>query len=425
MDEPVDFLFKKGVVNEETIQYGKLKLGECYERIIKLIQNYMDISEEKTKLITIWIIGTYVHKIFSTYPYLFINAMRGSGKTRLLGIISYLSRNGFGRVQTGITESVLFRMPQGNTLVLDEFESIGGKEKSVLREYLNACYKKGGSVQRVKKAKFQGQDEWITEQFEPYKPIAMANIWGMEEVLGDRCISLILEKSNNPAKTKMVEDFSINPEFKELNELLNRISVGCEVYSASRNYIPSWNDYIRDKYTLYTYNTYIYNTTQTTQEREEKKEERREILDKAEREEMFNKIDDLGIEGRNLELLLPLLFVSKFISQEVFEEMLLIGKNIMDEKKEEEFTESADVSLYDFIAHRESDLTYVPIKELTSGFKVWRGEEEWINEVWLGRALKRLNLVVDKKRMASGVFVNVNVAKAREKLKMFKEVDDV
>ena len=155
MDTPEQFQLNQGIATEESLELAKIELGKCYERIIELIKKYMDMPEDQIKIIALWIIGTYFHSSFPSYPFLFLNAMRGSGKTRLLKIISHLAKGSNGNVQTGITEAVLFRLPSGTTLVLDECESIGSKEKAILREYLNACYKSGGVVQRMKKAHFK------------------------------------------------------------------------------------------------------------------------------------------------------------------------------------------------------------------------------------------------------------------------------
>jgi len=52
---------------------------------------------------------------------------------------------------------------------------------------------------------------YIQEEFEPYKPLCLANIWGIEEVLGDRCVTIILEKSSRQDIMKILEDFDSNP----------------------------------------------------------------------------------------------------------------------------------------------------------------------------------------------------------------------
>jgi hypothetical protein len=62
-------------------------------------------------------------------------------------------------------------------------------------------------VSRMKKVKsFVGEKQEV-EVFEPFRPVTLCNIWGMEEVLADRCFTLILEKSFDKSKTRLVEDF--------------------------------------------------------------------------------------------------------------------------------------------------------------------------------------------------------------------------
>lgn len=399
-------------------------IQEAYDGIISILDSYMEMPDDQKKMVALWIIGTYFHGNFNTYPFLFINAMRGSGKTRLLKIIAHLSKGSEGQVHTGITQATLFRMLQGQTLVLDELESIANKEKGELREYMNACYKKGGAVQRMKKQK----DDWIIEQFHPYKPIAMANINGMDEVLGDRCISFILEKSNNPSKTKKIEDFERNPRFRKLNELLSVVCVGSAGVELSQNIEKNWNEYLDTTYSkLGTHNTYTtyytYYTHTTPIITTDDKEKREKLIAFIENQEMFQKIDGLGIDGRNLELLFPLLLVAKKVNEKAFEDMLRIGKEMMSTKKDDEIASSFDVIVYEFIASKNNVLGYLPIKELTKDFKTWYGHEDWINEITFGKALKRLNLLLDKKRQAAGILVMVNVAKAKEKLKIFKTED--
>ena len=46
--------------------------------------------------------------------------------------------------------------------------------------------------------------------------------------------------------------------------------------------------------------------------------------------------------------------------------------------------------------------------------------EDWINTKWLGRALKRLGLIIEKRRVSNGVSVILNIVKAQKKIGMFK-----
>jgi hypothetical protein len=306
------------------------------------------------------------------------------------------------------TEAVLFRTK--GTIGIDEFETLASKEKQSIRELLNTCYKKGTKVMRMKRKKTSEGDEQVVEEFEPYRPVVLANIWGIEEVLGDRCISVILEKSNSQYYTKLIEDFSEKPEIKRLLKVFQVFQCSlCSVVS-SRGMITTWNQYVRDTYlylhTQTTQTTYKYtNNTNLTQE---------EI-------NFCKKIDETNLNGRHLELYFPLFLIAKEISSEVFNEVLNIAKKSVELRRVEEQAENKDVLVYKLVSNQAGD-RYYKIQELTTIFKlmIGEGEADWITSHWLGRSLKRLNLINSKKRMGDGVHVMLNVNKALEKWEMFK-----
>jgi hypothetical protein len=405
------------VEEDKNVEY-KFKIHNCYKLINSVLSNYVDMNPDYRKIVAIWIIGTYFHEDFNTYPYLFFNAMRGSGKTRLLKLVSSMAAKGDGSVQNNLTEAVLFRIPRGTTTCIDEVEQIGSKEKQTLREILNSAYKKGMKVKRMKKVKTMAGEEQKVETFEPYFPIAMANIWGMDEVLGDRSITLILEKSDDPRVTKKIEDFETNPIIQEIRATLNELSVVMKCSYVKKTYKEHWNNYIDDKYyidttTLTTLTTLNYTTTS----------------EEIERLSLFNKLDESGINGRNFELLFPLVITAKMIDDELFEEILKIGIKITEEKRDDEYSNSKDVNLYCFVDSMNSfGLNLISVKELTARFRQFCGDSDdqdrWLNDKWLGRALKRLNLTTFKKRMNDGIYVILNFAKAHEKIKIFKTPEE-
>lgn len=438
---------------EHEKETDKEKLIEIYYKINFIIEKYMDIPEENKIFISLWIIGTHLHEEFEAYPYLFLNAMRGSGKTRLLKIISALSAN--GQMLASLRESTLFRTT--GTLCIDEFEGVGKKDKNELRELLNAGYKKGIGVIRMKKTrkkimneegKEQTEETQEAEFFDPYRPIAMANIWGMEEVLQDRCISLTLEKSDNPLFIKLIEDFAQNSDFLEIKELfklylgvfsvvkknidtnpitpnLGTLDVNgqnkCRLcrFGTAKNIYTDWNNFILSKYKVSTLTTLHTLTTLTTLTTlfDGKKE-------KNDDKEFFSKIEESGIDGRHLELLMPLFFISKEIGDELFNKVLLISKKVTEERKEDEMCESKDVALFDYVS-RQEEIDWHSLTGLVAGFRNFTGEESeredmWLNEKWMGRALKRLNLIIDRRRLNTGREITLNIKKAEEKLKIFR-----
>lgn len=399
----------------------QVELGICYEEIKGILQKYMEMNEEYYKLIPIWVIGTYFFNNFDAYPFLYINAQKGSGKTRLLKIISHLAFKGYGQVQTGITESVLFRMEQGQAMLLDECEAIASKDKATLREYLNASYKRGGIVKRNKKVKTKEGEDYQLQSFEVFRPVVMANIYGMNDILGDRCITLILEKNNNSAKTKLLEQFYNNQEFFNITKKLYNL-IQCSLCSVVtlENIVKGWNKYIIDKYSI----NYIHTHTTITTLNNITTLDKEKSIDNIKLNEIFNKIDEANMSGRNLELAMPLIAVSSMLGEEIFTETLRILKTIMENKQDDEFAEDRDTNLIEFVATKGNRFDYILINELTRQFRDYLGEidneETWLNAKWVGRGLKRLNLTTSKKRVARGIEVVLAVDRAKEKIKMFK-----
>ena len=125
-------LNEKKEITKEELDELKIIIGQIYENILKELYEYCDLREEYYHLVATWIIGTYLHKSFNTYPYLFLNAMRGSGKTRLLKLISSMALN--GNMIGSPTEAVLFRIPNDTTLCIDEFEGVTRKGNEGARQ---------------------------------------------------------------------------------------------------------------------------------------------------------------------------------------------------------------------------------------------------------------------------------------------------
>jgi len=400
---------------EKELELGKSKIPEeslkeiltpILKDIIKILKKYMDLKQEDYLLIGVWILGTYFHQSFRSYPYLFFNAMKGSGKSRILNLVTLLSKRGI--VLNSLTEAVLFRTT--GTLGIDEFEGIGKKGNDNLRELLNSAYKKTGKVLRMKKVSGKDGESQEVEEFEVYRPILMANIWGMDETLGDRCIQLILEKSVNPKITKLVEDFENN---FQIMEVLRSISEGIGSFGRFlflEKKALNWNNYIINIDTSINTDTSITTNTSNTSNNNN-------IY-------IYNKINNTNLLGRDLELFFPLFLISDLCGK--LDEMLKISVRIVKERKEKDVYESYDVQVYDFISQHKNT-SFVRVSDLTQQFRDFCGIEEkldsWINTRWVGRSLKRLQLILDKKR-SNGMLVVLNIEKAKEKINMFREPEE-
>ena len=397
-------------LNQNEIDNLKIKLGECYEKMIEVYTKYLDWDIDEIKLQVIWNIGTYCYTSFNTYPYRFITALKGSGKTRLLELTESLVYN--GKLVAGMSDSALFRMASDHTLLFDEAEQIARKEKQSQREILNSGYKKSGKIIKVKEKMTKDGKIYENEEFCTYGPKMLANIYGMEEVLGDRCIPSIMERSNNPLNTKLIQDFDNNLPILHIKNTLNELQcILCSVVT-QKNMLGDWNNFIIQKYTNLT-NIITTSTSLTTL-----------LSIPDDLISFFNKIDNSGLTGRAFELYNPLFIIARILGDEVLEDIIKIAKKKTTIKKEDDYIENRDIALIDFISQMNYMSNFVNMTELTNQFKhFYQADEEgytWLNSKWLGRALNRLQLIKMKRRVNTGVEIIPDILKAKNKLGMFK-----
>jgi len=97
-----------------------------------------------------------------------------------------------------LSTSSMFRLIQNSrcTLLIDETEKLANPERAQdFRGLLLCGYKKGEFVFRAEKTR---KDRYKPESFEVYSPKMLANIRGLEDVLEDRCITIIMKRAKNP-----------------------------------------------------------------------------------------------------------------------------------------------------------------------------------------------------------------------------------
>jgi hypothetical protein len=385
------------------------------QEVYQTFKDWLDWNEDIYTVVTLWVMGSLIHDTFETYPILFFNATKGAGKTRALKLISFL---GDGILTSSPTESVLYRYPKHKLLCLDECESIGNKDKMALREILNSSYKAGLTVLRNKKIKTSEGEGYEMEGFEPYKPIVIANIWGMEDVLGDRSVKVIIDKSNNPLYSKKIENFQTNKfllnlksKISSLKFALSQNDVDNDVDEAKKEYADRWNCYISSHLSTSSSSSssLLLSTSSSFNE-----------------EMLFERLLKSNMDGRNLELFFPLIRVAEMISDVWLARILRIAESYVVEKKSDEIASSRDVMLLDFISRKIwSEKEFISLKEMALDFKNFIGEEEeddrFVNPRSILRSLSRLKLVIEKKRFTKGVEARIDCEKARIKIRMYKE----
>ena len=341
---------------------------ELFISIKKIFKKYIDTSELNYNLFTLWTLGTHFHNQFETYPLLLLNARKGSGKTRTLKLISSLSEGGDGSISTSVTETYLFRHPSG-AVFFDEMESVSSKQKTALRETINSVYKKGNKIVRYTEKKLDGENKYVEECFYPFYPLGLANINGFGDVLADRSLQLVIQRSSK-SQTKLIEDFSTNKDILKLKEKLLNLNI-----EIPEGIFTEWNNFVEDK----------------------------KFNEKLKK--LFDIISNTELSARPLELFFPLFLVAERFG--VLKELIISSKEYMDQQ-EGEYVDSIDDLLQDFM-DKQTYSGFNPLSRLLGDFRnSLENPDESVNSKWLGNALKRLGLVRRKKMLNGRVQIELN-----------------
>jgi len=164
---------------------------ELYLPIKSIYEENIDFYKpEYGVILTIWTIGTYFFSLFDSYPYILLTGTKGSGKTKVEDLASYLAFN--AQKTNNATPASVFRLCEANrcTLLIDEGEMLRSSNYgSDLLLILNSGYKSGGTITRV------NNETGKVEQFDVYSPKMIAAIQEIDSTLFSRCLSITMVKT--------------------------------------------------------------------------------------------------------------------------------------------------------------------------------------------------------------------------------------
>jgi hypothetical protein len=357
---------------------GWLETGQApepekvYEMVKKAWKTYIEFSDEVIyDFLTLWTIGTYFFHLFNSYPYIYIGGLKQTGKTKVLTVASLMCFNAIS--SNNLSTPSIFRLIQSGrcTLLMDETEKLVNKERaSELRNLLLSGYKKGMKVYRTEKTR---GEKLVPEAFEVYSPKMIANIYGLEDVLEDRCILIIMRRAKNA-------------------EIGNREPKADD---------QIWQD-IRD--CLYTFCLSYWQKISECYERSEGSEP-----------------TEYNISERDYELWKPILALAKFFSftsvasqhahptqPTLFDKILRFAKEKVEEKKVENITETGEYVLVQTLLKIVNESSFYKVKAIKGAMaENYDEEQKWLTTEWIGRALKRLGFT-EKRRVGTGVEYNLS-----------------
>jgi hypothetical protein len=200
-----------------------LQTFEIIKHLRQLFRRHLFFHDPRTPLLlALWVLGTYVYKEFIYYGYLWVtSAVRGSGKTLLLDILSEVSADCPGRL-SNLTEASLFRLAhEGKTLILDESENLRTDDRQrygALMSVFNDGFKSGGKVPRQEK----DQDgNFHTAYFNTYCPKVLAGLSDILDTIADRSFKIVMTKKTSKEGT---ERFNLRMQNQFLLNLRQELS---------------------------------------------------------------------------------------------------------------------------------------------------------------------------------------------------------
>ena len=380
---PEEFVLEEQPIRTETwLERGKLSKypsqdtlrlfleGDAKINLLKLFNDvrdkfvyFMDFEDKRYfSLVSIWAIGTFFHQLFSTYPYLFLNAIKRSGKTKLMTLIGFMSFNPEPFIAPSSASFYRIIQAEKPTLLIDEIERLPKKEASDIRSIILSGYKKGFTVPRIEEVKEGKEKRYRTVKYDIFSPKVMANIAGIEETIADRSIPIILTRSldktiSNREPRKLVTDFQPIRNDLFLAQML------------------VWKD-IKFSYELFG----------DLLEGKTKDDELNEEVEKIKND----------VSSRHWELWQPMFGIANAISKDVLKEIVGLAIDITKEKEVEEEVDSFDASLVRIICSAVDKSDWYGIADITKHIRA--GEDfEKLSSEQVGRALSRLKLVSGRK----------------------------
>ena len=207
--EPLGFTFPDNVVltkerrwSRESVERflaGKAKVpspAELHTTIRTVYEQYIDFANEAYfDMLPLFVMGSYMFRLFKSIGYLHFNGTAASGKSQNLRILDALAFNTYWA--SSMSAAALYRTLAGmpGLVVLDEAEGWEGERGEELRRILNAGYLDGQKVRRMEKG---ANDQFQVAAFDSFGPKAIASINPLDAVIGSRCIIVAMRPALKP-----------------------------------------------------------------------------------------------------------------------------------------------------------------------------------------------------------------------------------
>lgn len=351
---------------------------ETFELIRKEIRRILEVSEEVSAILALWIAGTYVHDAFPAYPYLWFNGIKGSGKTTGLEFMNETAYH--AEMGMRISNPALFRDVDQHhcTICYDEAENLlvgSGGDRGVDQDRVslfNSGYKSSGVVRLVEK----DGDNFIVRKFSSYSPKALASIQPIDEALQSRCLLINMLVALDPTKGEQMINHKVCKQIRR-DLYFFRFASGPRLFDDARN--EEYNSELRKRYDL---------------------------------------------RNRDWELFKPLLMLAEYICPEWLDDMAMFiaGQKIIRRVDNTLSTDSIVLlKILEIVIEgenaRDDAVTTVTYKDLMADLKDDYPELKWLTSKSIGNCLRRLGLSRLVSRSGKGYGLKLDKALVEEQVK--------
>lgn len=189
------------------------KTKTIFDELKSIYTTYVEFADEiYYDLMPLFVMYTYVFRLFESTGYIHFNGTRASGKSRNLSILSSLCFNTI--MAASMSAPAMYRKLEGSpgTTILDESEGFEGERGEDLRRVLNAGYKSGQKVMRVEKI----NERWTPVPYDVFGPKVLASINQLEDTIRTRCIIVAMRPT-----VRAIPDFLMgDPRWPKLRDKL-------------------------------------------------------------------------------------------------------------------------------------------------------------------------------------------------------------
>jgi hypothetical protein len=202
------------------------------------ITEYVSLTQSQALVIPLWVAHTWLMDHCACTPYLSVTSKtKRCGKTRLLEVVELLVRNPLRT--SSITEAALYHAlsKETMTLLMDEVDTIfkGDRSRELLRAVLNASYRRGSPVYRMK-----GQS---VESFDVFSAKMIAGIGVLPDTVADRSIPIQMERGSPVSRFRYAEGL------KQADGIKERLKLACKTFQPVQDpVLPDLNDRAQDSW---------------------------------------------------------------------------------------------------------------------------------------------------------------------------------